>query len=546
MAMGQNWLPKWWWVWALCSGVAACATVQTPDGGPKDTQPPKLLFVDPPNEQLNFKSKTITLTFDEFLKTTELTSNLFISPLLEPPPTAYAQNKRIHIRLPHTLKDSTTYVITLFQGIKDDNEGNSLAAPIRYAFSTGSSLDGGKVIGQVIDAQSEKPSSGWIVALYDSPADSGFYNQKPAYATQTDAGGQFELTYLKPGAYRLLAFFDKDRNFRLNLPTEGLAFLQQDEIRVDSNLSGLLLRSFQPDVQAPRLKQIVRPTPFSLVLEFDEIIEAGAILEVENRRDTLRHHPNGTPNRLIAAWPDSSFRDSVNLTLLAVVDTAGNRRDSTYRLKWPKPLNDSTFQLIKLDTIKELRQQGWMADAPLDFKSLVKSIRVETPDSMPIKYELSFEPPFRFIIELKQIPEDLERAIVYIDSNLKSDHQLKIRKELKESWNVKGWHKAGSIAGKWNSDSLIQVVIELYNFNTKEKKYSTTAEFRFNDLLPAPYQIRVLLDRDGNGRWTPGNMKPKRMPEMWYTFPELVNLKLGWQIEGIEIKWPPPEVRNKL
>ncbi len=518
---------------------SSCATVQSPDGGPKDTQPPRLLAVEPPNESLNFNSKKIVFTFDEFLKTTELGSKVFVSPLIEPQPAAYAQNKKVHIRLPDSLARSTTYVITLFEGIKDDNEGNALTAPIRYAFSTGSELDSGRVSGQVVDAWSGKPVSGWLAALYDSLPDGDYKNKKPKYISLTDASGRFELSYLKKGGYRLIAFEDQDRNFQLSQANEGLALLENDDIEVDSNRSGIELRAFRPDEQPPRLKGISRPTPFSLLLEFDETVEAGVILEIDGRSDTLRQHPKGPASRLLAAWPDSSHRDSVRIKLKAVVDTVGNRRDTICQMKWPKAQSDSLFSITRLDTVKDLRRRVWMSNAPLDFSAIERGLRVLTADSQAVNYSSKFDPPFRFEIELGKLADTVQHVMVTLDSTVLALGGLRLSQPFREKWITKDFSRAGSLSGQWVSEDQTPVVIELYNFNTKEITRTYSKLFKFKDLLPAPYQIRVLIDSDGNGRWTPGRLHPRRMPERWHVHPELIAIKAGSIVENITIVWPP-------
>ena len=57
-----------------------CANMQRPTGGPKDSTPPKLLGVTPPNLSKNFKEKVIEMTFDEFIKTVNPGKEFNISP----------------------------------------------------------------------------------------------------------------------------------------------------------------------------------------------------------------------------------------------------------------------------------------------------------------------------------------------------------------------------------------------------------------------------------------------------------------------------------
>ncbi|MEJ7912652.1 MAG: Ig-like domain-containing protein, partial [Chitinophagaceae bacterium] len=51
---------------SMISGTG-CANIVPPQGGPRDTLPPVLLNVDPPDSTLNFRGNRITFTFDEYV-----------------------------------------------------------------------------------------------------------------------------------------------------------------------------------------------------------------------------------------------------------------------------------------------------------------------------------------------------------------------------------------------------------------------------------------------------------------------------------------------
>jgi hypothetical protein len=58
--------------------VIGCAVQQKPQGGPRDTNPPKMLKATPANLTHNFAAKEIKLDFDEFFKL------LMLSTLVKP------------------------------------------------------------------------------------------------------------------------------------------------------------------------------------------------------------------------------------------------------------------------------------------------------------------------------------------------------------------------------------------------------------------------------------------------------------------------------
>ena len=93
--------------------LSSCAQIVSPGGGEKDMTPPKVLKYSPDSAQLNFNSKGILITFDEFITLKDLNNQLLISPPLSKTPDITVKNKSLTIELDknETLKPNTTYCI---------------------------------------------------------------------------------------------------------------------------------------------------------------------------------------------------------------------------------------------------------------------------------------------------------------------------------------------------------------------------------------------------------------------------------------------------
>jgi hypothetical protein len=81
------------------------------------------------------------------------------------------------------------------------------------------------------------------------------------------------------------------------------------------------------------------------------------------------------------------------------------------------------------------------------------------------------------------------------------------------------------------NDTAMHYVIQLVQ--DKTIKYSGTAvngTWTQELITPGEYSVRVLLDRNGNGKWDRGSYytEPKRQPEQVILLPEKYNLKAGW------------------
>ncbi|MGF7232565.1 Ig-like domain-containing protein [Arachidicoccus sp.] len=154
--------------WLLPTG---CAVIVPPDGGPRDTLPPVLLQAMPKDSTLNFKAKTITLNFDEYVTLDNIFTNLIVSPIPKSIPTVESNLRTVTIKIKDTLEPNTTYAYDFGKALKDINEGNTLKN-FTYVFSTGDHLDTDSITGKVILAQTGGVDSTLLAVLYTNLSDS--------------------------------------------------------------------------------------------------------------------------------------------------------------------------------------------------------------------------------------------------------------------------------------------------------------------------------------------------------------------------------------
>lgn len=70
-------------------------------------------------------------------------------------------------------------------------------------FSTGTSLDTGKINGKVMLAESGKVDSTFVVILQPAGKDSAIFKERPNYYTKLNGKGQFGFNFLPKGAYNI-------------------------------------------------------------------------------------------------------------------------------------------------------------------------------------------------------------------------------------------------------------------------------------------------------------------------------------------------------
>ncbi|MBQ0081182.1 MAG: Ig-like domain-containing protein [Alistipes sp.] len=195
-----------------------CATVMTPEGGPKDTLPPVIVRMEPNNFTTNFKEKKVFIEFNEFVQLKDQNKEMYTSPAMKKQPLVMLRGKGVVLTIRDTLKENTTYAIDLGSAVTDNNEGNPLH-DMRYVFSTGDKIDSLMCSGYVEDsykADSVSKAFLWFYiadSLQNTPDyDSTIFLRKPDVIARAKTNGIFIAQNLKPIKYKVYAFADTNDN----------------------------------------------------------------------------------------------------------------------------------------------------------------------------------------------------------------------------------------------------------------------------------------------------------------------------------------------
>lgn len=220
---------------AILMLLIACANMGTPDGGPYDETPPKVVRTSPKFGMTNAKSvKKIVIEFDEMVKIENAMEKVVISPPQIEQPEIEAVGKKVNITLLDSLKPNMTYTIDFADAIVDNNEGNPYG-DYAFTFSTGERLDTFQVSGNVLDASNLEPIKGMLVGLYKiggneegdsiiTLPDSTFRTVPFERISRTDGSGHFVIKGLSPGKYHAFALNDQNQNFVYDQRAEKIAF----------------------------------------------------------------------------------------------------------------------------------------------------------------------------------------------------------------------------------------------------------------------------------------------------------------------------------
>lgn len=455
----------------------SCANIVPPEGGTKDTSPPKLVSVSPPDSQLNTRVSKLSLKFDEFIALSNPAAEINISPILPFPLTAEAGLRTVTLRIPDSLlQDNTTYRITFGKAIQDVHENNPFTG-YSYIFSTGGYFDSLELSGYTINAATGMNDTGAMIVLYDARrSDSAVVREKPLYAVRSDAGGSFKFTGLPARPFRIYALHDPNNNLVYDGSGEMVGF--SDDIALPGDTMGKPIRLLvfaeadstgKIPAAAPPGRTSARP-----VAEMeDPDDETFSYVVLADTSDTQkRTRELNTPLELRFSRRISSFNpgrislsyDSAGISVEAIVV----RKDDTGRKN--QLLLQSDWKENTLYTLRLLK--GFVKDSAGN-------------DAMPSRHS------FR-----TKRDEDYGKLQVHLPS-------------------------------KYYGNGFIFVLLK--DNDTMYHRPVADTMIRFNRLAPGAYTLRVVADRNRNGRWDSGNLLGHIQPEEVIPYMVPINLKSGWE-----------------
>ncbi len=453
----------------------SCAVIVPPAGGPKDTIPPVLVKANPVDSSLDFNTKRIVFTFDEFVDVQDPQNNLMISPLPKISPVVEARLNTVTVRIKDSLEPNTTYTYNFGNTIKDYNEGNVLKN-FTYAFSTGHHMDSLRIKGHVVLAESGKTDTTLVVMLHTSADDSAVVKDRPRYLTKLDGKGDFVFTNLPAKTFYVYALKDEGNQHRYTSQKQVFAFAD-------------------------------RPVPHSL----------------EVRMDTLYAYSSGTISgggNITTGLPD--------IQNVLVTKGKKNQNDkSDKRLKYTASAGEGQQDLLTNFNIS--------FDQPLRHFDTSK-IKVTTDSSFqPLaKYSFSLDSLRR---EIEFHIDWTENTVYHIilDKDFADDSSGK--KLLKtDTINIKSKKLSdyGSLQLKLHNLDMSRNPVLLFISNEALYKSYPLAgpDFSQTLFLPGDYELRILYDENKNGRWDPGSFFGKhKQPEKVKLLDRKISIKANWKNE---------------
>lgn len=492
------------------------------------------------------------------------------------------------------LQENTTYTIYFGDAIVDLHESNPLSN-FQYVFSTGPEIDSLSIRGKVVSADYLLPEEGVFVCLYINnndtiPLDSLPQTVRPYYVAKTNKDGLFEINNIRKDNYLIFAVRDANANYINDMPNETIAFDDKlvlpeevydylpDTIPVDT-ANHALMDSLWANYAVPVTKQMHTLLMYEPQDSVQKVLETNVI--DENRLNITFKYPLKKEVAIQVLKPEGKTQQEV---LLAEYS---NQKDSL-DLWFYKPFADTIrFQMLvdtlKADTLEVVLNTKSAAPqaAPVVRRgrgnkqaSESKSARAYLEYSTNIKNPFPYFGRARITFKTPLSKANFENVKLYEDSvevpvKLHFADSVKRKLDVTYTWKESADYRfvipdlvLTDIYGTQNDSIILPFktteesnygelmmgillpdstsypwIVQLIKGTEENEKLlskhviTKSGEVTFPNLPEEKYRIKILEDRDGNGRWSSGNYRQNRLPERVFYYDKTLEIKPGWKVE---------------
>lgn len=512
----------------------SCARVGSPIGGSKDTLAPQVIGSNIDTTRVNVRRdiRELRIDFNEYITLKDINKNLNISPTIANIkrilPSNIA-NKFLVIQWTDTLKANTTYNFNFGNAIVDNSEGN----PLRYynfAFSTGEKLDDLYISGEVKDAMAIKKQTNsqnkMVVGLYQLK-DTIDYKKKPYYITKVDDDGYYELNYLAPGKYKIIAFDDENENSIFNPGKEKIAF-RKDTITVEKSISGLNLKLYpsKKPFKKPELKEM----PGGIQMLFEGNPENVKVSSLNEKLKDIKVTQNAKSDT-VKIWFDAVKADvgqAANEKLQFAYETSSKKDTATifyrYNKKNAMSLDSgggilapkSDFTLNSNYIIDKINTDKW-------------TLKIDSLTVQPFTAKISETNPYQLLIHSDFVQG--KKYQLTVPKTTVSSFYDKNSESKRFDFEADKVENYGELTFILINPPKTKYWIQLLDSSEKPvyQKYTSGNTVVFDIVKPAEYIARILVDNNENKFWDEADFEHGIFAEDSYVYYKTVIVRPLWQ-----------------
>ena len=532
-----------------------CANPLPPSGGPRDTEPPRIVRTVPLDKTIKFDAKTVLIEFSEYVDRAKALQSIMITPAVNY--EASWSGRELELEFMEPLQQQITYALSIGTDYAD-YAGNRPNQSHTIIFSTGHSLDSGMIQGNILGQ-----SAGAYVFLFPVKDSASFdpCKQTTPYKTQIGANGQFTFNALRNGIYRIYAVQDMFKDGLYDIGTDGFAMATRD-IVIPSESQSMSMKVRAPeDTVSPMISLATGIESGILEIRCTEPL----IPESINKNGFSLWDKDGRAINIYSAY--SQYQKSRNILLEYDIKSIPMKLSITNAIA-PK---DSAGNVL-MDTTEqreiETREQTVLAPS-------IHSLSVK--DSAKIALKPNIELILTHSIDLKQLQESITLKSgansFPLNISAKADNHVIIQPTTElaaDSWHV---FTIQFKAIKDKRGSLFQDTIISMKLKTTDEKANGAIKGEVMDIVTGGPYIIIIKDQKGNqfthkieqkgpyilsnipvGTYTMdafedrnndgmhdfGSLKPFRFSERITHRTETITVRPRWTMDGINIQFREP------
>lgn len=512
--------------------IISCAKQTAPTGGPRDTIPPIMVSSSPSKGALNVSSKTIDLEFSEHIALANAKEQIIITPDIEKKYEITARKKKVILTLEQPLQPNTTYTFNFRDAIQDITEKNP-AVNLKLAFSTGSYIDSLQITGTVKDLIQNKEIKDATVALYESDT-FNIFQHKPVYITKTNAKGEFQFENLKNGTFYIYAFEDRNRNLITDSRNENYNY----------HTTPIELNQNKKDIQLSLIRLDARPIKITSARPYNTYFNIRTSKGLKDYKvqsetgDTL-FTTYGENRANIKIYNTFENIDSVAIKFTAF-DSLQHQLDTTLYVKFLERKTTPEPFTVSIENSKTIARNG---NITLKGKT-TKPVASINYDSIFVQVDSAT----RINVAPNELTINQKTGQFTITKNIGTEHFKELNTPIEPGQQTKSKKPTTQYALNFGKAAFISVeldssqnstevlrplryedtgvitaevltsepnyILQLINKNNEVIQSAVNRpKATFADLQPGEYFIRLIIDRNGDGEWTPGNFFRQEEPE---------------------------------
>ncbi len=565
----------------------SCAKVSNPTGGLRDRTPPVVLKTVPEYGARNFKGKSITITFDEYVSLNNINEKFMVSPPMKKKPKIITKGKGVVVTFEEKLRDSTTYTFYFQDAIRDLNEGNTIE-DYQFVLSTGSELDSLSVTGNVYNAFDLEAPEKTMVLLYKDLPDSFVVKHLPDYISRVDQKGYFRINNVREGSYRLYALKDDNNSKNYDNTDEEFAFINTPvEINPLKNFLPVVkdtVKKKKPEIKTRDLRGANEKK--AVKTQQDTIVKIGEYPLILFAAQKIHHYLTSSGrsskyqlNYTLSLPPDSmEFRFRIPDSKTGSYFIEKNRTQDTITV-WltdsslysksiiptiiQYPFTDTLMNLsYRQDTIQmrfmaqriirggKAKKNKYVLETNIKGNTLKPGQQIYFSSGTPLREPDTTRIRFLTADSLKQrvhyefVRDSSTSRKYYLKADLKEDTKYQLITDSASFGNIynENIDSTGYSFTVKKSDSYGKLTMSIVNCTTSciiqllnnqekliaEQIIKSDGKVVFPLLDAGKYRVKVIYDLNGDGKWTTGDFNTGRQPEPVSYYPNEIDLKTGW------------------